>query len=860
MSTDSRPPTSRASTQPGGGWTPPTVEHLQALLPQYEITAMLGHGGMGAVYKGRQKSLDRVVAIKILPPGLENSDAKFVERFQNEARTMAKLMHPGIVAVFDFGETAEGQLYFVMEYVDGTDVAKMIQSSGKLPQDYALAITAHVCDALAYAHGFGVVHRDIKPANILVNMQGQIKVADFGLAKADDPAQTSGLTKTGYAMGTPDYVSPEALIMGSSIDGRADLYAIGVMLYQMLTGEIPRGLFQMPNVRTKGETDPRFDAIISKAMQTDREARYQTASELRKALDVILTTPHIKQDASQAVAAVPQQAVAETPGKRSAVAAKPAAKGPKQPQQAPQKQKAEIGKEKSNTGLWLGIAAVAVVVIGGAVFMFSGGKPKPSTAATPAAVSTPVKTSEPPKPKPSPPVSTPTPKPAAIAPTNSTGWIDGLAEWLAKPENAAQVSLQKEGTAWRYKGPQSIQLGARLSPPNTLANVAVRYSVRLDNKSSTASILLRTQKAAGSFYQATVYGSGSALMSLSKDRQLTRLASYPIPAGFDETAAHVIEFRAEGDKLTLLVDGAERGSVNDTTYASGGFSVTGGLIDKIEYRDLGSAPATPVVAGAGSDGWIDGLAEWLAVPANATKSTLQKEGDGWRYKGPESIGLGARLSPPYQLANVAVRLTSKGGSGSIGLRDAGGGNNYHAMQSYPNFVEIRRSQNKEHTTLAKFKLPPGFKRDASYVMEFRAEGEVLTLMVNGQTLGSIKDSTFSSGKFHVSPLYALIEKLEYRELPASPPSAAKNASAIVPVAPVAPPAAPPADPKLAALLPNYTKAITNGLAAAATTDKPAFEAELARLKNNTPLPDAAEDAKLPAELKRLRGILREQLR
>jgi serine/threonine protein kinase len=499
MSTDSRPTSSRTGTQPGGGWTPPTVEDLQALLPQYEITAMLGHGGMGAVYKGRQKSLDRVVAIKILPPGLENNDAKFVERFQNEARTMAKLMHPGIVAVFDFGETAEGQLCFVMEYVDGTDVAKMIQSSGKLPQDYALAITAHVCDALAYAHGFGVVHRDIKPANILINMQGQIKVADFGLAKADDPAQTSGLTKTGYAMGTPDYVSPEALIMGSSIDGRADLYAIGVMLYQMLTGEIPRGLFQMPNVRTKGETDPRFDAIISKAMQTDRESRYQTASELRRALDVILTTPHIKPDATKVIAAVPQQVVAETPGKRSAVAAKPAAKGPKVPQGASPNLKSPISDSKSKTGLWLGIAAAAVV-IGGAVLVLSGGK---SDLARPSKVensmpqttdSTLESRTTPPKPKPSLPVAAPAQKPAAISQTSSDGWTDGLAEWLKVPGNAAKGTLQQAGAVWRWVGPEAVFLGAN-PPAKSLANVAVRLTFQHGGR-STVGIKLRIGKTA----------------------------------------------------------------------------------------------------------------------------------------------------------------------------------------------------------------------------------------------------------------------------------------------------------------------------------------------------------------------------
>ncbi len=876
MSTDSRPASSRTGTQPGGGWTPPTVEELQALLPQYEITAMLGHGGMGAVYKGRQKSLDRVVAIKILPPGLENSDAKFVERFQNEARTMAKLNHPGIVAVYDFGETAEGQLYFVMEYVDGTDVAKMIQSSGKLPQDYALAITAHVCDALAYAHGFGVVHRDIKPANILVNMQGQIKVADFGLAKADDPAQTSGLTKTGYAMGTPDYVSPEALIMGSSIDGRADLYAVGVMLYQMLTGEIPRGLFQMPNVRTKGETDPRFDAIISKAMQTDREARYQTASELRKALDVILTTPHIKQDSSQAVAAVPQQAVAETPGKRSAVAAKPAAKGPKTPQQAPQNLKSPISDSKaiSNAGLYIGIVA-AVVVIGGAVFMLSGGKPdvaRPSKIENPASADSTLESrATSPKSKPAPPASTPASKPAAIAQTNSAGWIDGLAEWLAKPENAAQSTLQKEGAAWRYKGPQAIGLGARLSPPNTLANVAVRYSVRLDNKNSSANIILRTQKAAGSFYQVTVYGSGVAGMALSKDKQLTELVNYPKPAGFDETAAHVIEFRAEGDKLTLLVDGVERGSVNDSTYASGGFSVARGLIDKIEYRDLDRALAAPVEAGTGSDGWTDGLAEWLAVPGNVNTGILTQEAGGWRVAKGESINLAASQSGKRgkALANLAVRVTAPTPASFLTINLRGqqplGYSATLLKDGKSHISEAKDGQSLRPFENGQFARSPDFDPAGRHVMEFRAEGEVLTLIIDGRTVGTIQDASLSNGNFSVhGSVGSVIEKVEYRELPALPaaaqPSAPKETAAPAPAATMVPPPASPADPKLIALLPNYTKAITNGLAVAAPADKPAFEAELARLNNNTPLPAAAEDAKLPAELKRLRGILREQLK
>ena len=377
MSDDSIPgptPTGYQRTQGGGvKWVPPTAEHLGKLLPQYDIECILGFGGMGAVYKGKQKSLDRTVAIKILPPGLEDEDASYVDRFKNEARIMAKLDHPAIVPVYDFGETTEGQLYIVMSFVDGTDVQKMLQQQGRLPSEHALAVTAHVCDALKYAHEHGVIHRDIKPANILINMDGAVKVADFGLAKADE-AGSSGITKTGMAMGTPDYVAPEALVMGVNVDGRADLYAVGVMLYAMLTGNVPRGAFKPASVQVPG-TDPRFDKIVQKAMQMDRDERYQSAAEIRRDLDVILTTPLV-QAGGQSSAAIPKAAIAQ----------KPVAKGPQKPMgksanvpvrkeaaaaPAPNPQ-SEIAHPKSKAPLFIGIGAVAAIAVG--AFVMMGGK------------------------------------------------------------------------------------------------------------------------------------------------------------------------------------------------------------------------------------------------------------------------------------------------------------------------------------------------------------------------------------------------------------------------------------------------------------------------------------------------------
>ena len=274
------------------------------MLPKYEISRLVGVGGMGAVYHGSQTMLERAVAVKILPPALEAIDPTYSQRFRQEAMALAKLNHPGIVLVYDFGSTPDGLLYIVMEYVDGTNVAEMMARQGKLAAKDAVAITAHVCDALGYAHARGIVHRDIKPANVLVGYNGAVKVADFGLAKAWQDG-SAGLTQTGQAMGSPHYVSPEALTFGATVDSRADIYSLGVMLHHMLTGEIPRGVFDPASQRVEG-LDSRYDAIIARAMQNNPEERFPDVQAMRRSLDAILTQPVVKVDpaAAQAPAAL----------------------------------------------------------------------------------------------------------------------------------------------------------------------------------------------------------------------------------------------------------------------------------------------------------------------------------------------------------------------------------------------------------------------------------------------------------------------------------------------------------------------------------------------------------------------------
>lgn len=272
---------------PSSQWEPPDVASLTTQLGAYEVLALIGRGGMGAVYRARQRSLDRLVAIKVLP--LEASaDELFAARFQSEARLLARLQHPNIVAVYDSGATAEGYLYLVMELVEGSDLAQMIRA-GKLSAPQSLEIVARVCDALQYAHQRGIIHRDIKPSNILFSTDGVVKVADFGLAKLHDStdATANAQTLTGTVMGTPEYMAPEQR-RGDTVDQRADIYSLGVLFYEMLTGQVPRGAWEPPSKCS--DVDQRVDSVVTKALQAEPAKRYQGAGEVRSEVEGIRDT------------------------------------------------------------------------------------------------------------------------------------------------------------------------------------------------------------------------------------------------------------------------------------------------------------------------------------------------------------------------------------------------------------------------------------------------------------------------------------------------------------------------------------------------------------------------------------------
>jgi serine/threonine protein kinase len=335
---------------------PPSIAELAPLFPQLEILELVGKGGMGAVYKARQKQLDRIVALKILPPGI-GDDPAFAERFAREAKALAKLNHPGIVTLFEFGscanraaepapaplppfapatgqtqptlESAERLYYFLMEFVDGVNLRQLLHR-GRISAREALAIVPQICDALQYAHDQGIVHRDIKPENILMDRRGRVKVADFGLAKivaqASSPASSGGisaaesetkptglgsptnpqagtparqdLTDAGKIMGTPQYMSPEQINAPGEVDHRADIYALGVVFYQMLTGELPGKRIEPPS--KKVQIDVRLDEVVLRALEKKPERRYQQASVLKTQVETIVEDEKRKAESGKA--------------------------------------------------------------------------------------------------------------------------------------------------------------------------------------------------------------------------------------------------------------------------------------------------------------------------------------------------------------------------------------------------------------------------------------------------------------------------------------------------------------------------------------------------------------------------------
>src|SRR5215813_67235 len=278
-----------------GNTPPPTLDRGTLLSNgRYEILNLLGQGAMGAVYKAKDNELDRWVAIKVIQPMLVSSPA-ILRRFKQELILARQISHKNVVRIFDIGET-DGMKFITMEYIDGGDLKSLIIERGKIPPQEAMDIVRQICHALQAAHAEGVVHRDLKPQNIMMDQNGRVVVMDFGIAHSQE---TPSMTMTGALMGTPEYMSPEQA-KGEKTDSRADIFAVGIILYEMLTGKIPfraGTVIETMYKRTQERATPPVDLdpsvpvqanrIVMKCLEKDPANRYQTVEELLKDVESV---------------------------------------------------------------------------------------------------------------------------------------------------------------------------------------------------------------------------------------------------------------------------------------------------------------------------------------------------------------------------------------------------------------------------------------------------------------------------------------------------------------------------------------------------------------------------------------------
>jgi eukaryotic-like serine/threonine-protein kinase len=273
----------------------PALPALPSRIGRYRILRRHGEGGMGTVFEAEQDNPRRTVALKVIRAGFASRE--FVDRFKHEAQILARLQHPGIAQVFDAGMSEEGHPYFAMEFIHGVPLDEFVRGRG-LDARACLELVCRVCDAVQHAHDKGIVHRDLKPANVMVDESGQPKILDFGVAhvSAADLLTTPGQTRTGQLLGTLNYMSPEQLsARPSGLDGRSDVYTLGVILFELLARRLPYRLDQLPAhevARVIEQEEPSrlgsidkfyrgdVEIIVAKALEKDKARRYATAGDL----------------------------------------------------------------------------------------------------------------------------------------------------------------------------------------------------------------------------------------------------------------------------------------------------------------------------------------------------------------------------------------------------------------------------------------------------------------------------------------------------------------------------------------------------------------------------------------------------
>ena len=364
---------------------------------RYHIMKKLGEGGMGQVYLAEHVKMGRKSALKVMHPGMK-ADVDAISRFNREAANASRIAHPNVAAVYDFGETPDGIIFLAMEFVDGPPLTSVIEQQGALPPKRAADIVRQTADALAVAHDMGIVHRDLKPDNIMVAKTRDggdlVKVVDFGIAKAAGN-ESQKVTKTGLVVGTPEYMSPEQL-SGDKLDGRSDIYSLGLVAFNMLTGKLPfpsesaqESMIMRLTDRPKPLAEMKADrswpaevqAVMDKALERDVTLRYQTATEFGMALyNAVQRMPETSaaEAGTTVMGAVPPTRVGSAPAAPAAPSAGATAAIPAPVAAAPVAQSTAPAPARSKVPVMAGAAAVVVIGAIAAKLMLGGGKAAPA--------------------------------------------------------------------------------------------------------------------------------------------------------------------------------------------------------------------------------------------------------------------------------------------------------------------------------------------------------------------------------------------------------------------------------------------------------------------------------------------------
>ena len=542
-----------------------TIQPGQMLGP-YRIINQIGRGGMATVYKAYQPSVDRYVAVKVLPSQLAES-REFAARFQQEARIIARLEHPHILPVFDYGES-DGVAYFVMRYMDaGTLKEKMIEGR-PLPLNDIDRLFTQLAEALSYAHSRGIVHRDLKPANVLIDAQGNVFLTDFGIAKLLESASPR-LTQTDAIMGTPAYISPEQA-QGNPVDQRSDIYSLGIILYEMVTGSVPftaetplAVLFKHisdplpPPSLVRPDIPPAIEQVLLKALAKDPKDRFATASEFmaawKRALEARETAQRERAPEVLTVPPSPTTTGAQT-----------------------QPKPVTATRAASKSGMptvWIGgclVAACAVFGLGGVALMAtnlwgsSTASPAPPTATVP--VIPPTLTSE--------------PFPTATIPAIDTGEIlleddfSGDSDWGTLTDSDSSVEYQNNGLNMRVFRENFVIW----STPNDQNYGTVHMEVTVINNDTDPTtafgfICAQQTKEWSFYYLAVTPGREYAIIKATDGESDVFLTGSAGWASSNVIPTEASSYRVGADcgngRLTLYVDGRQVASVTDNTYGTG---------------------------------------------------------------------------------------------------------------------------------------------------------------------------------------------------------------------------------------------------------------------------------------------------